>query len=150
MDVQAILELMKEMKASGIETLEWQADGQNLRLVRPLPPVAAAPAAAAAPAPAFTAASEDDVADAAPAEGARPQGRLITSPVVGIFYAASAPDQDAFVSLGSPVDAGTPLGIIEAMKLMNEIESDADGVVKAILVENGQPVEFDQPLFVVG
>ncbi|NLC84715.1 MAG: biotin/lipoyl-binding protein [Ruminococcaceae bacterium] len=76
-----------------------------------------------------------------------PAGRLICSPVVGIFYAAAAPDQDPFVSPGSVVAAGAPLGIIEAMKLMNEVTSPADGVVIEILVDNGQRVEYGQPLF---
>ena len=76
-------------------------------------------------------------------------GHVITSPMVGIFYEAAAPDTPAFVKLGQPVTSGEVLCIIEAMKIMNQIESDADGVVTKILVENGEPVEYGQPLFVI-
>ena len=82
-------------------------------------------------------------------ESIRREGRLVTSPVVGVFFAAPAPDQDAFVSLGSAVETGAPLGIIEAMKLMNEVVSPCGGTVVDILVENGQRVEYGQPLFVI-
>jgi acetyl-CoA carboxylase biotin carboxyl carrier protein len=96
----------------------------------------AAPAAAAASAPV-----------AAPAE---PEGHIVKSPMVGTFYRASAPGNPPFVEVGSTVKSGDTLCIIEAMKLLNEIDADASGVIKQILVENGQPVEFGQPLFVIG
>jgi acetyl-CoA carboxylase biotin carboxyl carrier protein len=102
----------------------------------PAPAPAAAPAASA-PAPAA----------AAPAE---PQGQIVKSPMVGTFYRASSPGSAPFVDVGSSVKAGDTLCIIEAMKLLNEIDSEFTGVVKQILVENGQPVEFGQPLFVIG
>ena len=95
-------------------------------------PAAAAPAAPAAPVPAV------------------PEGHTVKSQMVGTFYRSSAPGSPAFVEIGSPVKEGDTLCIIEAMKLLNEIESDFSGVVKQILVENGQPVEFGQPLFVIG
>ncbi len=85
--------------------------------------------------------------DLAPAE---PDGHVMKSPMVGTFYRSGSPGAAAFVDIGKTVKQGETLCIIEAMKLMNEIEADADGVIKAILVENGQPVEFDQPLFVIG
>lgn len=97
-------------------------------------PVAAAPQPAAAPA-------------AAPAQ---PEGHIVKSPMVGTFYRSSAPGKPPFVEVGSSVKEGDTLCIIEAMKLLNEIDSDASGVIKQILVENGQPVEFGQPLFVIG
>ena len=108
-------------------------------------PVAAAPAAApAAPAP------------AAPAPAAAPAGagpvdasKIVESPIVGTFYRSSAPGADAFVKVGSKVDADTTVCIIEAMKVMNEIKAEKSGVIKEILVENGQPVEFGQPLFIL-
>ena len=75
---------------------------------------------------------------------------MVTSPMVGTFYRSSAPGAQAFVEVGQSVKAGDTLCIIEAMKLMNEIEADASGVIKAILVENGQPVEYGQPLFIIG
>ena len=81
---------------------------------------------------------------------ADPIGHAVTSPMVGSFYRASSPDASAFVDIGSVVKKGDTLCIIEAMKLLNEIESDADGVIKEILVENGQPVEFGETLFVIG
>ena len=113
-------------------------------------PVAAAPAAApAAPAPAAP-------APAAPAPAAAPAGagpvdasKIVESPIVGTFYRSSAPGADAFVKVGSKVDADTTVCIIEAMKVMNEIKAEKSGVIKEILVENGQPVEFGQPLFIL-
>lgn len=83
-------------------------------------------------------------------EERQPEGNVVKAPLVGTFYAASAPDAEAFVSVGDTVKKGQVLGIIEAMKLMNEIESDYDGVVKEILIENGQMAEYGQPLFVIG
>ena len=113
-------------------------------------PVAAAPAAApAAPAPTAP-------APAAPAPAAAPAGagpvdasKIVESPIVGTFYRSSAPGADAFVKVGSKVDADTTVCIIEAMKVMNEIKAEKSGVIKEILVENGQPVEFGQPLFIL-
>lgn len=99
-----------------------------------LPPAAAAPVAAPAEA-------------AAPAE---PQGHVVKSPMVGTFYAASAPGNPPFVEVGATVRQGDTLCIIEAMKLLNEIEADVSGVIKQILVENGHPVEYAQPLFIIG
>lgn len=92
------------------------------------------------------------VAAAAPVEAvaAVPEGHIVKSPMVGTFYRSSAPGSPAFVEVGSEIKEGGTLCIIEAMKLLNEIEADASGVVKKILVENGQPVEFGQPLFIIG
>lgn len=83
-------------------------------------------------------------------EEGQSEGNVVKAPLVGTFYAASAPDAEAFVSVGDTVEKGQVLGIIEAMKLMNEIESDYDGVVKEILIENGQMAEYGQPLFIIG
>ena len=101
----------------------------------------------AAPAP--VAAAPGAVA-AAPAVAAEPTGHVVKSPMVGTFYRSSAPGSPAFVEVGSSIKEGETLCIIEAMKLLNEIDSDVSGVVTKILVENGQPVEFGQPLFVIG
>lgn len=90
------------------------------------------------------------VTAAAPAVAAVPEGHVVTSPMVGTFYRSSAPGTPAYVEIGSAVNEGDTLCIIEAMKLLNEIEADASGTVTQILVENGQPVEFGQPLFVIG
>jgi acetyl-CoA carboxylase biotin carboxyl carrier protein len=84
------------------------------------------------------------------AAAAAPEGHVIRSPMVGTFYRSSAPGAKAFVDVGQAVKAGDTLCIIEAMKLLNEIEADQDGTVKAILVENGQPVEYGEPLFILG
>ncbi|MEO6917964.1 MAG: acetyl-CoA carboxylase biotin carboxyl carrier protein [Collimonas sp.] len=92
------------------------------------------------------------VAAAAPVEPVAvvPEGHIVKSPMVGTFYRSSSPGTPAFVEVGSEIKEGATLCIIEAMKLLNEIEADATGVVKKILVENGQPVEFGQPLFIIG
>ena len=116
----------------------------------------AAPAMAAAMSQAVTPAMAPVVAPAvAPAENAASEtvveeGNVITSPLVGTFYAAPAEDAEAFVKVGDTVKKGQTLAIVEAMKLMNEIESDFDGTVKEVLVENGAPVEYGQPLFRIG
>jgi acetyl-CoA carboxylase biotin carboxyl carrier protein len=102
------------------------------------------PMMGAAPAPAAVA------APAVAAEPAAPEGHVVKSPMVGTFYRSSAPGAKAFVEMGQSVNAGDTLCIIEAMKLLNEIEADQGGSVKAILVENGQPVEYGQPLFIIG
>ena len=104
-----------------------------------------APAAIAAPAQIPAAASAAETADAAD----EITGNIVKSPLVGTFYSASAPDAAPYVQVGDTVKKGQVLGIVEAMKLMNEIESEYDGTVKAILVKNGDLVEFDQPMFVI-
>lgn len=86
----------------------------------------------------------------AAAESAQPDGHVVKSPMVGTFYRASSPDAKAFVEVGQNVSAGDTLCIIEAMKLLNEIEADQSGVIKAILIENGHPVEYGEPLFIIG
>ncbi len=161
MDVTAILKLMKEMKNSGISTLEWSADGQKLTLTRPDEPTGPDVSSALAQAigqlrttdlPRMdgpTIGETSDTTEASEEKTARPAGRIVASPVVGIFYAAPSPDQDPFVTIGKSVEAGTPLGIIEAMKLMNEVVSPCPGVIVDILVENAQRVEYGQPLFVI-
>ncbi|MDA0190510.1 MAG: acetyl-CoA carboxylase biotin carboxyl carrier protein, partial [Proteobacteria bacterium] len=84
------------------------------------------------------------------AENALPEGHVVKAPMVGTFYRAASPGADPFIEVGATVKEGQTLCIIEAMKLLNEIESDCAGVVKAILVENGQPVEYGEPLFIIG
>lgn len=107
------------------------------------PYYAAAPAQAAAPVAAAPAAAPAAEAPAAIS------GHIVRSPMVGTFYRTPSPDAKSFVEVGQKVNAGDPLCIVEAMKMMNQIEADKSGVVKAILVENGQPVEFDEPLVVI-
>ena len=112
-------------------------------------PVAAAPAAAPAPAPAPASSAAPAAAPAAASSASVDASKIVESPIVGTFYRSSAPGADAFVKVGSKVDADTTVCIIEAMKVMNEIKAEKSGVIKEILVENGQPVEFGQPLFIL-
>lgn len=152
MDLRKLKKLIDLVQESGISELEVTEGEEKVKIVKhgapaPSQTVVHMPSAAHAAAPMAAAAP---LAAAAPVEAAEPEGHVVKSPMVGTFYRASSPDAKSFVDIGSAVDVGTPLCIIEAMKLMNEIDSDAAGVVKAILVENGQPVEFGQPLFVIG
>jgi acetyl-CoA carboxylase biotin carboxyl carrier protein len=137
---------------SGVSELEVTEGEDKVRIVKNPAPIAApvqqvyAAAPAAAPAAAAPAASTAP-AEAAPAE---PSGHAVKSPMVGTFYRSPTPGADSFVKIGDTVKEGQTLCIIEAMKLLNEIESDKSGVVKEILCENGQGVEFGQALFIIG
>jgi acetyl-CoA carboxylase biotin carboxyl carrier protein len=147
MDLRKLKKLIDLVQESGIAELEVTEGEEKVRIrrggVAEVVPVATAPAAAPA-APAVP------PAPAAPAEApAASEGHLVKSPMVGTFYRASSPEAKPFVEVGDSVKSGQTVCIIEAMKLMNEIECDRDGVVKAILVENGQPVEYGEPLFVI-
>lgn len=152
MKLEEIKELMKAMEENDIASFEYNEGEVHLSLRRgPQEVVVQAPAAPQAPAalpaaPAAEAFAEPKEAPAA-APAAEAGGNLVTSPLVGTFYAASGPDKDPYVKVGDTVKKGQVLGIIEAMKLMNEIESEYDGVVEAILVNNEEVVEYGQPLF---
>jgi len=153
MDLRKLKTLIDLVQNSGISELEISEGEEKIRIAKQMTvapsttmvsmPMAQAALPAGAVPPAPTSAAEAAV----PAE---PAGHQVKAPMVGTFYRAGSPGASAFVEVGQAVKKGDTLCIIEAMKLMNEIESDADGVIKAILVENGQPVEFDQTLFVVG
>ena len=150
MDLRKLKTLIDLVQQSGIAELEISEGEERVRISRGVSgaqhaapvthtvtlPLAGAPAAPAVPA-------ESAVA-------AVPEGHVIRSPMVGTFYRASAPGAKAFVEVGQAVKAGDTLCIIEAMKLLNEIEADRDGTVKAILAESGQPVEYGEPLFILG
>lgn len=152
MDLRKLKTLIDLVAESGIAELEITEGEGKVRIVKfaqggqvgvmsgvqPYPVAPQAPAAAPAEAPVV------------PAAPAAPQGHVVKSPMVGTFYRAPNPGSPSFVEVGQSVKEGDPLCIIEAMKLLNEIEADKAGVVKEILVENGQPVEFGQPLFVIG
>lgn len=149
MDLRKLKTLIELVENSGIAELELTEGEEHVRISRassvaaPVQHVyAAAPQAAPAPAAA--------AAPAAPAAPAVPEGHVVKSPMVGSFYRAPSPGAKSFVDVGQSVSAGDTLCIIEAMKLLNEIEADKAGVIKAILVENGQAVEFGQPLFIIG
>ncbi len=149
MDLRKVKTLIDLVQQSGIAELEITEGEEKVRISRsgmpgtqfmaPMPVTTMAlPMEGAAPAPA-----------AAPAAAAEPSGHTLKSPMVGTFYRSPSPGSPAFVEVGQTVSKGQTLCIIEAMKLLNEIESDASGVIKSIMVENGQPVEYGQPLFVI-
>lgn len=152
MDLRKLKKLIDLVQESGIAELEITEGEEKVKIVRggvvSVAPPAGAPVAAAGPvAPAAPAAPAPAAqAEAPPA----PEGHVVKAPMVGTFYRSPSPDAKAFVELGQTIKEGQTVCIIEAMKLMNEIESDASGVIKAILVENGQPVEYGQPLFILG
>jgi len=160
MDLRKLKTLIDLVQQSGIAELEVTEGEERVRISRgvsgaqpaapvqvyTLPQGAPAPAAPGAPAVAAGAAAAPAASDTA----AAPEGHVIRSPMVGTFYRSSAPGAKSFVEIGQAVKAGDTLCIIEAMKLLNEIEADQDGVVKAVLVENGQPVEYGEPLFILG
>ena len=143
MDLRKLKTLIDLVSESGIAELEITEGEGKVRIVKfsqatqPAAPAPAAPAAAAPP-------------PAAPVEPAVPQGHVVKAPMVGTFYRAPNPGASPFVEVGQAVKEGEPLCIIEAMKLLNEIEAETSGVIKEVLVENGEPVEYGQPLFVIG
>ncbi len=151
MDIRKIKKLIELLEESDVEELEIQEGDDSVRISRRREQIAApvhhmghyAPPAPHAPAPA--------PAEAAPAEAkpAEPKGHSVKSPMVGTFYRAPSPTSSAFVEVGQTVKEGDVVCIVEAMKMMNQIEADKSGTVTEILVENGQPVEFDQPLVVI-
>ncbi|MFC0117498.1 acetyl-CoA carboxylase biotin carboxyl carrier protein [Pseudoalteromonas xiamenensis] len=150
MDIRKIKKLIELVEESGIAELEITEGEESVRINRySNAPVMQAPMHyAAAPAP-MAAPAAAPVAEAAPAAAAQPSGHQVKSPMVGTFYTSPSPEASAYVQVGSSVKEGDTLCIIEAMKMMNQITSDKSGVVKAILVDNGEPVEFDQPLFII-
>ncbi|MFM8340282.1 MAG: acetyl-CoA carboxylase biotin carboxyl carrier protein [Fluviibacter sp.] len=149
MDLRKLKKLIDLVQESGISELEVTEGEEKVRIAKQLVAAPIAHHVVAAPA-AVAAAPTAAPAAAASSEPALPAGHIVKSPMVGTFYRASSPEAGAFVQVGDSVKEGQTLCIIEAMKLLNEIESDASGVIKAILVENGQPVEFGEPLFVIG
>jgi acetyl-CoA carboxylase biotin carboxyl carrier protein len=149
MDIRKVKKLIEMLEESSLSEIEIREGEEAIRISRgtsggtqvvhmaPAPMHAAPPAAPAAPAAAI------------PAPAALPAGHAVISPMVGTFYRAASPEAKSFVDVGSQVNVGDTLCIIEAMKMMNEIESDKAGVVKAILKENGQPVEYGETLFII-
>ncbi|MBC7001239.1 acetyl-CoA carboxylase biotin carboxyl carrier protein [Photobacterium sp. BZF1] len=158
MDIRKIKKLIELVEESGIAELEISEGEESVRISRATAPVAAptqvfaapAPVAApAAPTAAPTAAPAAAPAAEAPAAAATPAGHQVLSPMVGSFYRAPSPDAKPFVEIGQSVNAGDTLCIVEAMKMMNQIEADKAGTVVAILAEDGDAVEFDQPLVII-
>ena len=150
MDIRKVKKLIELLEESGIGEIEIKEGEESVRISRGVsgaPAPAPSPAVAPPPAPTLVA----PAASAAPAEpesnSARAEGHVVKSPMVGTFYRSPSPSSPAFVEVGKTVKAGDILCIVEAMKMMNQIEADAPGTIEAVLVENGEPVEFDQPLF---
>ena len=159
MDLRKIKKLIDLLEESNLAEIEIKEGEESVRLSRnggmvamPAPVMHAAPATVAAPAAPMPMNSPVEAATGgAPKPGPElPAGNVVRAPMVGTFYASPAPDKPAFVSVGQAVKVGDTLGIIEAMKMFNPIESEVAGTVLAIQCESGQPVEFDQPLFVIG
>ncbi|HYN11110.1 MAG TPA: acetyl-CoA carboxylase biotin carboxyl carrier protein [Burkholderiales bacterium] len=146
MDLRKLRKLIDLVQESGIAELEITEGEEKVKIVKGggisvSPAPGSAPAAAAPPPPAGPPAAEPEPGQ---------EGHVVKAPMVGTFYRSPSPDAKVFVEVGQTVKEGDTICIIEAMKLMNEIEADAAGVVKAILVENGQPVEYGQALFILG
>lgn len=155
MDIRKLKKLIELVEESGVAELEITEGEESVRIGRYPPngavPAAPAPVSVAPPQAAPPAASETAVpaAESAPAEAEAVSGTVVRSPMVGTFYRAPSPDAESFVELGDRVGANDTLCIIEAMKMLNQIEAETSGTVSQVLVENGVPVEFDQPLFVI-
>jgi acetyl-CoA carboxylase biotin carboxyl carrier protein len=166
MDLRKIKKLIDLLEESNLAEIEIKEGEESVRLARTPrgyapPPASYAPAYVEAPgrpsvamplqSPVDAATGGRSAADAGQGAGpSLPDGHVVPSPMVGTFYTSPSPDKPAFVTVGQQVKAGETLGIIEAMKMFNPIEADIAGTVLAILCESGQPVEFDQPLFVIG
>ncbi|AFI87405.1 acetyl-CoA carboxylase, biotin carboxyl carrier protein [Aggregatibacter actinomycetemcomitans] len=154
MDIRKIKKLIELVEESGIMELEISEGEESVRINRGSPasvqytvPMAAPAAPVAAPTPSAPAANPAPAA--APAASEEVAGHKIRSPMVGTFYRSPSPEAKAFVDVGQTVKVGDALCIVEAMKMMNRIEADKAGVVKAILVNDGDPVEFDEPLIII-
>jgi acetyl-CoA carboxylase biotin carboxyl carrier protein len=151
MDLRKIKKLIDLLEESNLAELEIKEGEEVVRLSRvPKGTVTLAPAQhVAAPAPAPVAAAAPHSAPAVSSEPALPAGHVLKAPMVGTFYASASPGSPAFAKVGQQVKVGGTIGIIEAMKMFNQIEAEVAGTIQAILVENGQPVEFDEPMFVI-
>jgi acetyl-CoA carboxylase biotin carboxyl carrier protein len=153
MDIRKVKKLIELLEESNIDEIEIREGEESVRISRngaqamapafyAPPPMAAPPPAQAAPAPAPAVTAE-------PAAPEQPSGHGVNSPMVGTFYRSPSPTSPPFVEVGQSVNVGDVVCIVEAMKMMNQIEADKSGTIGAILVENGEPVEFDQPLFTI-
>jgi acetyl-CoA carboxylase biotin carboxyl carrier protein len=151
MDIRKVKKLIELLEESGIDELEIREGEESVRISRhgKQPAYAQQPVYAQAPAPAPVAAAPAAAAESAAPAAAKLNGTVVRSPMVGTFYRAAGPTSSNFVEVGSTVKKGDILCIVEAMKMMNHIEAEASGVVESILGENGQPVEYDQPLFTI-
>ncbi|MBP6626995.1 MAG: acetyl-CoA carboxylase biotin carboxyl carrier protein [Arenimonas sp.] len=156
MDLRKIKKLIDLLEESNLAEIEIKEGEESVRLARvprgtvmaaPAPVMQAAEPARPAPAPAAAPALSPEAVGKSTKE--LPDGHTVRSPMVGTYYESSSPDKPPFVKVGQTVKAGDTLGIIEAMKMFNPIEADVSGTVRAVLVKNGQPIEFDEPMFVI-
>src|SRR6266571_5233975 len=150
MDLRKLKTLIELVESSGIAELEIAEGEERVRITRALPLGAQQAPAHAAPQTAPVAGQAEAAKPAVELAPPEIEGHAVKSPMVGTFYRAASPGAKPFVEVGDTVQVGDPLCIIEAMKLMNEIEADRAGVVKHVLAENGQPVEYGQPLIIIG
>jgi acetyl-CoA carboxylase biotin carboxyl carrier protein len=145
MDIRKIKKLIELVDETDITEIEISEGEESVRISRQAAPIATVAAPAVAPvAPPVAVAPVEEVAD-----NAIVSGHAVKSPMVGTFYRASSPNAPSFVEVGQTVSEGETICIIEAMKILNQIEADMSGTIKQVLIENGQPVEFDQPLFII-
>jgi acetyl-CoA carboxylase biotin carboxyl carrier protein len=154
MDLRKLKTLVDLVSESNISELEITESDGKVRIVKAIPGATTTPAMAPAPAPALAPRPADETVPSsdsasAPAEAPVDDGHIVKSPMVGTFYRAATPGGKPLVEVGASVNKGEPLCIIEAMKIMNEIEADEGGTITKVLAENGQAVEFGQPLFVI-
>jgi acetyl-CoA carboxylase biotin carboxyl carrier protein len=149
MDIRKIKKLIELVEESGINELEISEGEESVRISRGAPVMQAAPMMQAAPLAATAAPIAVAPVAAEAAAPAAISGHVVRSPMVGTFYASASPDSPAFVEVGQHVNAGDTLCILEAMKMMNQIEADKSGVIKEILAGNEDAIEFDQPLFII-
>ena len=147
MDIRKVKKLIELLEESGIAEIEIKEGEESVRISRNIANAAVAPVQYAAPAP--VAAAPAAAPDVGASEPSIVSGHQVKSPMVGTYYEAPSPGASPFAEVGKQVKEGDVLCIIEAMKMLNQIESDKSGTVKAVLAENGEPVEFDQPLFVI-
>jgi len=148
MDIRKVKKLIELLEESGIAEIEIKEGEESVRISRgaSVPMTTVAAPAPAAPMPASAPQRE---AEPAPQENHAHEGHVVAAPMVGTFYDAPSPESEPFVRVGQAVSVGDPLCIIEAMKIMNPIEADRAGTITAVLAENGHPVEYEQPLFVI-
>ena len=157
MDLRKIKKLIDLLEESNLTEIEIKEGEESVRLARgpkgnyaPAPVYAAVPEQRPGPNPMPMSSPTESATGGSPKPSDQPEGHVLRAPMVGTFYTSPSPDQPAFVSIGQAVKAGETLAIIEAMKMFNPIEADVSGTVLAVLTESGSPVEFDQPLFVIG
>lgn len=154
MEFEQLIKLIETVSASGLTSFQYEEKGVKIKLGKEMQSALPAVNAAGADVKSIQSTTvvqnqetQNTAAAGASESSAKTDGKMILSPLVGTFYVAPAEDADPFVSVGDTVKKGQTLAIVEAMKLMNEIESEYDGVIEEVLVENGQPVEYNQPLF---